>query len=575
MKKLFKRKIKNNEIKNINAPWVKYYGDVPAHLDYFQGTLVEMIEASANKYPSLVAYEYYGLTCTYQEFYKKIEETAKALKAQGVKENDRVTICMPNTPQGLFAFYAVNMIGAIANVIHPLSAEKEIEFYLNVSKSKFLITIDISYEKIMNIIDNTKVEKIIVASAANDFGRSMTFLYWLTKGRKINVKITRDNIISWKKFIESGKSFTGNYKCHKTAESVAAILYSGGTTGTPKGIMLSNRSFNSVATQAGIMCHAKTGESVLSIMPIFHCFGLTVCIHTPLSNGMKCILVPDFSAKKFVGLIRKHKPNFVVGVPTLFDGLIKSEFGPDELSVITNAICGGDSLEPTLKERVDNFLKEHGSKAEIREGYGLTESAGATCLTPDNYYRKGSIGIPFPDTYFKIVINGTHEEAPYGTDGEICISGPSIMSGYLDNIDETLQTLRVHDDGRVWLHTGDIGSMDEDGFVYFKQRLKRIIISSGYNIYPSYVEKVINEHPSVLSSTVIGVSHPHKVQVAKAYIVLKPEVDLTDDLKKEIEEHCRKNLAKYTMPAYFEYRDSLPRTLVGKIAYKELEKEKD
>ena len=575
MKKLFKRKIKNNEIKNINAPWVKYYGDVPAHLDYFQGTLVEMIEASANKYPSLVAYEYYGLTCTYQEFYKKIEETAKALKAQGVKENDRVTICMPNTPQGLFAFYAVNMIGAIANVIHPLSAEKEIEFYLNVSKSKFLITIDISYEKIMNIIDNTKVEKIIVASAANDFGRSMTFLYWLTKGRKINVKITRDNIISWKNFIESGKSFTGNYKCHKTAESVAAILYSGGTTGTPKGIMLSNRSFNSVATQAGIMCHAKTGESVLSIMPIFHCFGLTVCIHTPLSNGMKCILVPDFSAKKFVGLVRKHKPNFVVGVPTLFDGLIKSEFGPDELSVITNAICGGDSLDPTLKERVDNFLKEHGSKAEIREGYGLTESSGATCLTPDNYYRKGSIGIPFPDTYFKIVINGTHEEAPYGTDGEICISGPSIMSGYLDNIDETLQTLRVHDDGRVWLHTGDIGSMDEDGFVYFKQRLKRIIISSGYNIYPSYVEKVINEHPSVLSSTVIGVSHPHKVQVAKAYIILKPEVDLTDDLKKEIEEHCRKNLAKYTMPAYFEYRDSLPRTLVGKIAYKELEKEND
>lgn len=575
MKKLFKRKIKNNEIKNINAPWVKYYGDVPAHLDYFQGTLVEMIEASANKYPSLAAYEYYGLTCTYQEFYKKIEETAKALKAQGVKENDRVTICMPNTPQGLFAFYAVNMIGAIANVIHPLSAEKEIEFYLNVSKSKFLITIDISYEKIMNIIDNTKVEKIIVASAANDFGRSMTFLYWLTKGRKINVKITRDNIISWKKFIESGKSFTGNYKCHKTAESVAAILYSGGTTGTPKGIMLSNRSFNSVATQAGIMCHAKTGESVLSIMPIFHCFGLTVCIHTPLSNGMKCILVPDFSAKKFVGLVRKHKPNFVVGVPTLFDGLIKSDFGPDELSVITNAICGGDSLDPTLKERVDNFLKEHGSKAEIREGYGLTESAGATCLTPDNYYRKGSIGIPFPDTYFKIVINGTHEEAPYGTDGEICISGPSIMSGYLDNIDETLQTLRVHDDGRVWLHTGDIGSMDEDGFVYFKQRLKRIIISSGYNIYPSYVEKVINEHPSVLSSTVIGVSHPHKVQVAKAYIILKPEADLTDDLKKEIEEHCRKNLAKYTMPAYFEYRDSLPRTLVGKIAYKELEKEND
>ena len=243
--------------------------------------------------------------------------------------------------------------------------------------------------------------------------------------------------------------------------------------------------------------------------------------------------------------------------------------------MVTNVICGGDSLDPTLKNKVDKYLKEHGSKAEIREGYGLTESAGATCLTPNDYYRKGSIGVPFPDTYFKIVIHGTHEEAPYGTDGEICISGPSVMIGYLDNLNETVQTLRLHEDGRIWLHTGDIGSMDEDGFVYFKQRLKRIIISSGYNIYPSHVEKIINEHPSVLTSTVIGVSHPHKVQVAKAYVVLKDGVQLTDDLKKEIEEHCKKNLARYSMPASFEYRDSLPRTLVGKIAYRELEKGND
>lgn len=573
MKRLFKRKTKSNEVQEINRPWTKYYGNVPASLNYFQGTLAEMIESSATKYPDLDAYEYYGLSCTFSEFYAHIEETARALKAQGVKENDRVTICMPNTPQALYAFYAVNMIGAVANVIHPLSAEKEIEFYLNISESNFLITIDISYEKIMNIIDNTKVQKMIVVSAANDFGRTMTFLYWLTKGRKINVKIERDNIISWKRFIESGKEYSGNYKCHKTADSVAVILYSGGTTGTPKGIMLSNKNFNAVATQAGLVCHTTPGESVLSIMPIFHCFGLTVCIHTPLSNGMKCILVPDFSAKKFVGLIRKHKPNFVAGVPTLFEGLIKNNFGANELSTVKHAICGGDSLDSKLKARVDKFLKEHGSDAEILEGYGLTESSGATCLTPDRNYRIGSIGIPFPDTYFKIVIHGTHDEAPYGTDGEICISGPSVMVGYLDNLKETVQTLRVHDDGRIWLHTGDIGSMDEDGFVYFRQRLKRIIISSGYNIYPSHVEKIINEHPAVLTSTVIGVAHPYKVQVAKAYIVLKNDFELTADLKKDIEDHCKKNLAKYSMPAIFEYRDSLPKTLVGKIAYKELEKE--
>ena len=575
MRKLFKRKTQNNEGVALKTPWIKYYGDSPSHINYFQGTIAEMIELSANRYADLIAYEYYGNTITYSEFYKKIEEAAKALKAQGVTENDRVTICMPNTPQGLIAFYAVNMVGAVANMIHPLSAEKEIEFYLNVSNSKFLITIDIAYEKIMKIIDNTKIEKMVVVSAAQDFGRSMTFLYWLTKGRKINVKIERDNIIGWKKFIDSGKKYVGNYKCHKTMDSVAVILYSGGTTGTPKGIMLSNKNFNSMAEQASAMCHTKPEESVLSIMPIFHGFGLTVCIHTPLSCGMKCILIPDFSSKKFVGLIRKFHPNFVVGVPTLFNSLANSNFGSDELSCITQVISGGDSLDPTLKERVDKFLHDHGSLTEVREGYGLTESSGATCLTPINSYRKGSIGVPFPDTYFKIVINGTHDEAPIGTDGEICISGPTVMLGYLNDIDETIQTLRVHDDGHVWLHTGDIGSMDADGFVYFKQRLKRVIISSGYNIYPSYVESVINKHPAVLTSTVIGVSHPYKVQVAKAYVILKEGFEASETLKREILDHCSKSLAKYSMPAYIEFRNSLPRTLVGKIAYKELEKENE
>ena len=574
MKRLFKRKTQNDD-KGIAlaAPWSKFYGNVPSKLNYFQGTISEMIEVSANKYADLTAYEYYGIKVSYSEFYKKIEETAKALKAQGVGENDRVTICMPNTPQGLIAFYAVNMVGAIANMIHPLSAEKEIEFYLNVSNCKFLITIDISYEKIMHIIDNTSVEKIVVVSAAQDFGRTMTFLYWLTKGRKINVKIDRNNIIGWKKFIDSGKKYVGNYKCHKAPDSVAVILYSGGTTGTPKGIMLSNRNFNAMAEQASHMCETKPEESVLSIMPIFHGFGLTVCIHTPLSCGMKCILIPDFSAKKFVGLIRKFHPNFVVGVPTLFDSLTKSTFGPNELSCITQVISGGDSLDYHLKEKVDQFLKDHGSLTEVREGYGLTECAGATCLTPINSYRKGSIGIPFPDTYFKIVITGTHDEAPVGTDGEICISGPTVMTGYLNSIDETMQTLRVHEDGYTWLHTGDIGSMDSDGFVYFKQRLKRVIISSGYNIYPTHVESVINSHPAVLTSTVIGVSHPHKVQVAKAYVVLNEGYEPSEELKNDILKYCSKNLAKYTMPAYLEFRASLPRTLVGKVAYKELEDE--
>ena len=236
-------------------------------------------------------------------------------------------------------------------------------------------------------------------------------------------------------------------------------------------------------------------------------------------------------------------------------------------------VSGGDFLTVKLKNEIDKFLHEHGSKAEVRPGYGLTESSAATCLSPTGRYREGTIGIPFPDTYFKIVKIGTHDEAEYNTDGEICISGPTVMMGYVNNEKETIQTLRVHDDGILWLHTGDIGSMDEDGYIYFKQRLKRMIVSSGYNIYPSQIEKIISEHEDVLTCTVIGIDHPYKVQVAKAYIVLKDGIEPTKEVKESIKEYCERNIAKYALPYEYEYRSSLPTTLVGKVAYRELEKE--
>lgn len=229
-------------------------------------------------------------------------------------------------------------------------------------------------------------------------------------------------------------------------------------------------------------------------------------------------------------------------------------------------------MSETLKESVDNFLKEHGSTGEVRIGYGLTEATAATCLTPTGRYKKGSIGIPFPDTYYKIVRVGTHETIPYGQDGEICISGPTVMSGYLNSPEETVQALRKHEDGRVWLHTGDIGCMDEEGYVYYKQRLKRVIVSNGYNVYPSYIENVLNSYPGIMTSTVIGIPHPHKTQVAKAYIVLEEGVKQTKELLNDIKKYCEVNLAKYSLPSEYEFIESLPKTLVGKVAYTKLEK---
>ena len=382
-------------------------------------------------------------------------------------------------------------------------------------------------------------------------------------------------VIAYKKFIKKGSLYYEDYSVEKKDSDTAVILYSGGTSGTPKGIMLSNFNFNALAYEAHYMCDpSKVGDSVLSIMPIFHGFGLGVCIHTPLHIGMTCILVPTFKAKKLIDLIRQKRPNFFVGVPTLFEALYNSSnLRKDDFSSINCIVSGGDIMDEENFNKYNEMFEKYGSKAKIRIGYGLTEACAATCLSPTSMHRSGSIGIPFPDNIYKIVKIGTTKEVKTMEDGEICIYGPTVMKGYIDEEEETKQTLKKHSDGKIWLHTGDIGCMDKDGFVYFKSRLKRIIISSGYNIYPSYIETIINKHEYVSSSTVIGVPDKYRGQIVKAFIVLKKEVKLTDEVEKEIKEYCEKHIAKYSMPRIFEFRKELPKTLVGKVAYSVLETE--
>lgn len=574
-KKEIKKEEKLNKKNNIKTPWLKYYKEgVPAHLNYPKGTMVGYFLEAVARYPENIAIEYYGRTYTYRAFYEMIRDTAKSLKSQGVKEGDTIAICMPNTPEAILMFYAANMVGALVSLIHPLSAEKEIQNYINGSGATFLLSLDLVYDKVHNIVDNTCIKKIVIASAGDSLKTIKKFLYkFKNRGTVPKIELT-DDIMTWNEFINYGYDYQGEIACLKGANDPAVILYSGGTSGDPKGILLTNMNFNALA----LSCHkmieqSGEGESILAILPIFHGFGLGVCIHTTLGCGMRVVLVPNFNPKDFGKLLHKHKISIVCGVPSLFESLTKTSMGKNDLSKLKSAISGGDFMSKDLKNKVDIYFREHGSNAEIRVGYGLTEASAAICVTPTGEYRESSIGVPFPDTYTKVVRVGTHDEVPYGEDGEICISGPTVMMGYLNNLEETIQTLQIHEDGRTWLHTGDVGSMDKDGFVYFKQRVKRIIISNGYNLYPSYIETIINSHPDVFTSTVIGIPHPKKVQVAKAYIVLKDGVKPSKDVEKSIRLHCEKNLARYSLPAVYEFRESLPKTLVGKVAYRELEKE--
>ena len=556
-------------------PWLGSLGEVPATLDYFQGSMFEAVENTAKAYPNYVAFDFMGKSTTYQDMLQNIEKCARSLRTIGVREGDRVTIAMPNCPQAIYMLYGVNRIGAIANMVHPLSSEKELEFYINESESVTVVTLDQFYNKFEAIRQNTKVVNIVIARIRDALSRPMRAGYMLTEGRKLE-KIPEDApVILWDEFMRLGKSCFWNYKVPRTGSDPAAILYSGGTTGTTKGILLTNLNFNALAQQIiATNPMFRPGDRMLSAMPLFHGFGLGVCIHSMLANGGRCVLVPRFTAESYSKLITKYKCNFIAGVPTLYEALLRlPNMGKADLSCLKGVFSGGDSLSVELKKKFDKFLAEHKATIQVREGYGTTETVTACCLTPVHMFKEGSIGLPFPDTYIKIVKPGTDEELPYGEEGEILLAGPTVMQEYIKHPEETAQTLRHHADGLTWVYTGDLGVMDQEGFIYFRGRSKRMIVTSGYNVYPAQLENILDANELVLMSCVIGVPDSYKMQRVKAYVVLQPGVPANEETREAIMAYAAKHIAKYAMPKEIEFRDSLPKTLVGKVAYRLLEEE--
>ena len=558
------------------APWLAYYGNTPATIDYPRKTMYQMVIKTARKYPQNIAYSFMGKQTSFAEFAQRIDAAAKGLYEMGIRRGDRVTICMANTPQAVDCFYALNRIGAIPNMIHPLSAPAEIAFYLNVSHSKAILTLAQFYDKVSSVLPQLEQPvTILIARIAEELPFPLSMLYPITKGGKADRMPAGKGYTPWADMVAAGKN-TPLPPDEGKFDDCGAILYSGGTTGTNKGIMLSNLNFNALGLQtiAASGFGSVAGMKMLSIMPVFHGFGLGIGIHTALIGGATCILIPQFSVKVYADTLKKEKPNLIPGVPTLFEALLRADSlqGVD-LSFLKGIFSGGDSLSPELKKKVDTFLKEHNCTEQIREGFGTTECVTASCLTPKDYARSGSIGVPFPDTFYKIVKPGTTEECDANIEGEICISGPTVMLGYMDNPEETAATLKNHGDGRIWLHTGDLGHMDEDGFIYFRQRLKRMIVTSGYNVYPSQLENIIDGHEKVLLSCVIGIPDVYRGHKVKAYVVPMPGIEPTDELKQEILDFVSGQVAKYAAPRELEFRTELPKTLVGKVAYRVLEEE--
>ena len=555
-----------------DAPWKRHYGNVPAALTYPDGTVFDILKtASDTDGGRRCAYEFMGRKRTYSELMSEVDSTASALAAMGVGKGDKVMICLPNIPQTVILFYAVSKIGAVSVMVHPLSSRKEIEFYLNDSGSRTAITMDRFCKSFDGLEHTTPLKKLAVIDISKGLNSLMRIAYRLRSRKKVKV-VMKEHMIHWEEMIAGGRG--GAERADVSAQDVAAIMYTGGTTGSPKGVLLSNLNLNATALQTYTMGQYEISEadSMLGVLPMFHGFGLCIGMHMTLMHAAKLILVPVFSPDSYAKMIKKNKPTFIAGVPTLFELMMRNKHLKNtDLPYLRGVFVGGDTLTAELKHRFDAFLKEHGSASSIREGYGLTECVTASCLTPINEYREGSIGIPFPDTFYKIVGIGTTDEVPYGTDGEICISGPSVMIGYNGQPEETANVLKMHSDGKLWLHTGDAGMMDEEGFIYFRQRIKRMIISSGYNVYPSQIENVLDAHPSVQCSCVIGVPDEIRIQSVKAFVVLKEGVSADSVTKQKLIDHCRENIARYAAPSDIEFMDELPMTKVGKVAYTELE----
>ena len=570
LKDIFKRK------ENINKKSASYWPkDVRKGFKVPNMTMYEYLIDKSKDNHSLNCMAYFDKNISYKTFFRKVNECARSFKKLGVEEGDVITICMPNTPEAIIAFYACNKIGAIANMVHPLSGQEEIKLYVNETNSKILLMIDVCYEKVKEIINETSLYKTIVVSAKDSMPLLWKVGYQFSKGFKVSKPKKRDrNYIYWNDFIINGLTYNEEINCNMKKDDPAVILHSGGTTGVPKGIVLSNANFNALEQQCEVnIDKAKTGDKIITILPIFHGFGLGVCIHTGMCKGIKNILMPEFDNKRFTKILKSEKPQLLACVPNLWNAMVANKaLEKTNLSFLKYCINGGDTMYSDAETRFNDFLHKHGANIKLSTGYGMTESTAATCYSYGESNVLGSIGVPMVGNKYKICIPNTEEEVEVGVEGEICVNGPTVMLGYLNNEKETNLVLRKHKDKKIWLHTGDLGYIAPNGLVYFTQRLKRMIISNGYNIYPSQIEEVIESHPKVLQCSVVGVPHKYKGEVAKAYIVLKSG-ESTHNLKKEIKKLCMEGLAKYSQPKEFEFRKSLPQTLLGKVNYKKLSDE--
>lgn len=551
-----------------NKPWLKHYPpQIPHTLTYEETSLQQLLKNTAEKYPNKIAIHFNGKELSYQELYDSALKFAGYLQKIGIQKGDRVAIMLPNTPQSVISFYGVMMAGGIVVQTNPMYTERELAFQMKDSGAKAIVALDILFPRIKKIQGETELEHIIITAIKDylPFPKNLVYPFIQKKQYGYSVKVEHKG---------NDHLFTEIIK-HPTLqvpimninfeEDLAILQYTGGTTGFPKGVMLTHKNLiaNTKMCQAWLYKYREGEEIVLGALPFFHVYGMTTVMILSILQASKMVLIPKPDPEVLLKTIQSQRPTMFPGAPTMYIGILNHpDLSKYDLSSIDSCISGSAPLPVEVQEQ---FEKLTGGK--LVEGYGLTESSPVTHanLLWDGERVKGSIGLPWPDTLAEIRSVETGEPLPVGEIGELVVKGPQVMKGYWNRPEETQEVLK---DG--WLHTGDMGYMDEEGYFYIVDRKKDMIIASGYNIYPREIEEVLYEHPAVKEVVVAGVPDPYRGETVKAYIVLKEGATVTED---ELNKFARKNLAAYKVPRKYEFRDELPKTTVGKILRRQLVEE--
>ena len=557
---------------SIDKPWLQYYSDTAKNAILPTGNMYEyMLECNKNR-DNIVALNFFGKKITHQQLRKNIDLCAQALVASGVNKGDIVSLCLLTIPETVYLLYAINKIGAIANFIVLNSTDKEIKKQIETCHSKIIITIDKIAPKIISSLDNAKEKSIIIIPLSQSMPKHIAFFYNINPNNKIS---PLTNTIQWKNFINNGKNLKTNFT-KSTAEDPAVIEYTGGTTGESKGVLLSNRAGNALAfnyKNAETIFHFSPGERFLDILPPFLAYGLFLGIHMPLCVGTECILSPDPSVQNFPAYVRKYKPNHFTGGAMHIEYLMKHPKTQNmDYHFLITAAFGGDKASPEWEERATTFFDSHHARYGIINGYGMTETAGACCTTSHELKRM----IPFAKNNVKVIDIDTGNELKYGQEGEICISGPTLMDGYFQNIEATNEVM-FYDNGEKWLRTGDLGYVTQDGYFIISGRLKRIFMSAGsddviYRVYPMKIEATISKCPCVHKCSVVGKPNGEKGYLPIAYVVLNSGVN-SDFAINEISSMCKNELPESSWPVEYRFLDNLPSTPAGKVDYRALERQ--